>query len=117
MRSARKASRHIEEGRHVLQLYILERHVICMEKDSILFTTDEGEEIPFYVIEQTTLAGENFLLVTDSADDEEEADAYIMREVTDEDDQFLYELVDDDKQLEALSRVFEELLEDVDIQM
>ena len=30
---------------------------------SINFITDEGEEIPFYIIEQTTLAGKNFLLV------------------------------------------------------
>ena len=33
---------------------------------SINFITDEGEEIPFYIIEQTTLAGKDFLLVTDS---------------------------------------------------
>ena len=33
---------------------------------SINFITDEGEEIPFYIIEQTALAGKDFLLVTDS---------------------------------------------------
>ena len=60
---------------------------------SINFITDEGEEIPFYIIEQTTLAGKDFLLVTDSDTDEDEA------------------------QLEALSKVFAELLDDVDIQM
>ena len=40
---------------------------------SINFITDEGEEIPFYIIEQTTLAGKDFLLVTDSDTDEDEA--------------------------------------------
>lgn len=88
-----------------------------MERDSILFTTDEGEEIPFYVIEQTTIAGKNFLLVTDSDSSTEEADAYIMQEITDKEEQLFYELVEDENQLEALSKVFGELLEDIDIQI
>jgi hypothetical protein len=87
-----------------------------MAKESIIFAGVDGEEIPFYVVEQTTLAGVNYLLVTDSPDDEE-ADAYIMREIRDEEEQLFYELVDDQNQLEALSKVFVELLDDVDIQM
>jgi hypothetical protein len=88
-----------------------------MAKESIIFAGVDGEKIPFYVIEQTTLAGDNYLLVTDSEADEDEADAYIMREIRDEDEQLLYELVEDEEQLEALSKVFVELLEDVDIQL
>ena len=84
---------------------------------SINFITDEGEEIPFYIIEQTTLAGKDFLLVTDSDTQEDEAQVYIMQEISDQDDQTIYEFVEDDAQLEALSKVFEELLDDVDIQM
>lgn len=84
---------------------------------SINFITDEGEEIPFYIIEQTTLAGKNFLLVTDSDTQEDEAQVYIMQEISDQDDQTIYEFVEDEAQLEALSKVFEELLDDVDIQM
>ncbi len=84
---------------------------------SINFITDEGEEIPFYIIEQTTLAGKDFLLVTDSDTDEDEAEVYIMQEISDQDDQTVYEFVDDEAQLEALSKVFAELLDDVDIQM
>ncbi len=84
---------------------------------SINFITDEGEEIPFYIIEQTTLAGKNFLLVTDSDEDEEEAEVYIMQEINDQEDQTVYEFVEDEEQLEALSKVFAELLDDVDIQM
>ena len=80
---------------------------------SINFITDEGEEIPFYIIEQTTLAGKDFLLVTDSDTDEDEAEVYIMQEISDQDDQTVYEFVED----EALSKVFAELLDDVDIQM
>ena len=84
---------------------------------SINFITDEGEEIPFYIIEQTTLAGKDFLLVTDSDTDEDEAEVYIMQEISDQDDQPVYEFVEDEAQLEALSKVFAELLDDVDIQM
>ena len=84
---------------------------------SINFITDEGEEIPFYIIEQTTLAGKDFLLVTDSDTQEHEAQVYIMQEISDQDDQTIYEFVEDEAQLEALSKVFEELLDDVDIQM
>ena len=81
---------------------------------SINFITDEGEEIPFYI---TTLAGKDFLLVTDSDTDEDEAEVYIMQEISDQDDQTVYEFVEDEAQLEALSKVFAELLDDVDIQM
>ena len=84
---------------------------------SINFITDEGEEFPFYIIEQTTLAGKDFLLVTDSDTQENEAQVYIMQEISDQDDQTIYEFVEDEAQLEALSKVFEELLDDVDIQM
>ena len=84
---------------------------------SINFITDEGEEIPFYIIEQTTRAGKDFLLVTDSDTQENEAQVYIMQEISDQDDQTIYEFVEDEAQLEALSKVFEELLDDVDIQM
>ena len=84
---------------------------------SINFITDEGQEIPFYIIEQTTLAGKDFLLVTDSDTQEDEAQVYIMQEISDQDDQTIYEFVEDEAQLEALSKVFEELLDDVDIQM
>lgn len=83
--------------------------------DEILFTTDDGEEIPFIIVEQTTIAGTNYLLVTEN--DEDEADAYILREIVDEEDQLTYEMVDDEEQLTALAKVFEELIDDVDIEM
>ena len=65
------------------------------------FETEEGEKIPFYVIEETMVAGVNYLLVSDSED--EETEAYIMREVTTKDDEAVYEMVEDEGQLEALS--------------
>lgn len=90
---------------------------IIMEQNKIVFTTEEGEQIPFYVIEQTTIMGCQYLLVTDSQEEEEEAEAYIMKKMTDDDSQVIYEMVDNDHELSAVSKVFEELLDDTDIEL
>lgn len=86
-----------------------------MAEKQIAFTTEEGEEISFFVVEQTTISGHCYLLVTDS--EEDEANAYIMRELEDKDGQCIYELIEDENELEALSKVFVELLDDVDIEV
>ena len=84
--------------------------------EKIIFTTEDGEEIAFYVVEETTLAGENYLLVADS--EEEEANALILKEIKGENEEdIIYDEVEDEEQLEALSRIFEELLDDIDIEM
>ena len=88
-----------------------------MEQNKIVFTTEEGEQIPFFVIEQTTIMGMQYLLVTDRQEDDGDAEAYIMKKVTDDDSQIIYEMVDDDHELSAVSKVFEELLEDTDIEL
>ncbi len=78
--------------------------------------TDTNEELEFYIVEQTRVSGINYLLVTESEDDEE-AVAYILKDVSAEtDEESIYEMVEDDKELEALSKVFAELLDDVDIE-
>lgn len=82
--------------------------------DSIIFENEEGEDVPFFVIEQTMLAGVNYLLVAES--DEDEAEAYILREIQEEENQTVYEMVEEEDELEALSKVFSELLDDVEIE-
>lgn len=82
--------------------------------ENIIFENEEGEEVSFFVIEQTMLAGENYLLVAES--EEDEADAYILREIEEEDGQTVYEMVDEEEELEALSKIFSELLEDVEFE-
>lgn len=86
-----------------------------MKEQQITIVGDDGQEIIFFVVEQTTISGKNYLLVADS--DDEEAQAYIMMEVCDEDGQSVYEFVEDEKELDALSKVFVELLEDVSIKV
>ena len=84
------------------------------ETKVVNFTTDNGEEIPFFVVEETKIAGENYLLVTDSEDDE--ADAYILREVSENTEESFYEMLEDDEKINAISKVFAELLDDVEIE-
>ena len=84
------------------------------ENKVVYFTTDEGEEVPFFVVEETKIAGENYLLVTDS--EEDEADAYIFTEVFENENDSFYEMVEDEEKINALSKVFAELLDDVDFE-
>ena len=45
----------------------------------IRWTTDDGEEVTFNVLEQTTLGGVNYLLVAEDTDDEEDGSFLILK--------------------------------------
>ena len=83
-----------------------------MEK--IAFTLDDGTQAEFFVLEQAKLSGNNYILVTE--EEEGDGEALILREVvTGEKKETSYEIVDNDAELEALSTLFESLLEDVSL--
>ena len=84
-----------------------------MEK--ITFTFDDtNETVDFFVLEQTKLNGATYLLVADNESDD--AECLILKETESGNEQDnLYDIVEDDNELTAVSKVFEELLEDVDI--
>ena len=85
-----------------------------MEK--IQFVTDDNEVVDFYILEETRINGINHILVTDSEDDEE-AEAYILKDTSSEESiEASYEFVEDDNELSAVGKVFEELLEDIDLE-
>ncbi|MEF9945768.1 MAG: DUF1292 domain-containing protein [Lachnospiraceae bacterium] len=76
------------------------------------------EEVAFYVLEQTKVSGVNYILVTDSEEDEEDAECMILKDTSvQEDSDSVYEVVEDDVELQAVLEVFEELLEDIDIEL
>lgn len=82
-----------------------------MEK--ITFNPEGEAPVDFYVLEQTTLAGVSYLLVTDC--EEGDGEALILRDLSATDEpEGLYEIVSDEKELEAVSVVFESLLEDIE---
>lgn len=80
----------------------------------IEFTSEDGSTISFFVLEQVKIAGVNYILVTDS---DTEEDAYILKELREEDGEGIYEMVEDEEELAAISKVFEETLEDIDIEI
>ena len=84
---------------------------------TIPFLTEDGEEIQFYIMEQTMISGINYLLVTEDLEDEE-AEVMMMKENPNSDGEYAsYEFVEDDEELNAISKVFSELMEDVDIEI
>ncbi|MBO5373605.1 MAG: DUF1292 domain-containing protein [Lachnospiraceae bacterium] len=84
-----------------------------MEK--IKFTEPDTQEIiEFFVLEQTKINNESYILVTE--DEDGDSDAYILKETSSEGEETVYEMVEDDTQLEALGKVFAELMEDVDLE-
>ncbi len=86
------------------------------KNDSIIFEAEDGTEVEFAVLEQTTLGGINYLFVVDKADDES---FLILRENSgaDTEEMAAYDIVEDEKELDAVIRIFDELLEDVNLEV
>ncbi|MBM6855627.1 DUF1292 domain-containing protein [Mediterraneibacter glycyrrhizinilyticus] len=85
-----------------------------MEKVRFTFGDGSGES-EFFVLEETKINGSSYILVADSQDDD--AECLILREEGTREGDSIYEIVEDETELLAVSKVFEELLEDVDIEM
>ena len=84
--------------------------------DKIIFTDQENqEELELYLLEQTCINGTTYLLAAE--EEEEDSVAYILKEVQTEDEDVIYAMVEDDVELNAISKVFAEMLDDVDIEM
>lgn len=88
-----------------------------MKENKILFETEDGDKAEFSVLEQTTLGGINYLLVADDADEEETF--LVLKEENDinSNDMATFNIVEDEKELEAVVKIFDELLEDVDLEV
>lgn len=83
-----------------------------MEK--VRLEAEDGQELEFFVEEQAKVSGRSYLLVSDSQEDE--AQAYILKETSQEDSEIAqYEFVEDEEELDAVSRVFEQMLEDTEL--
>ena len=75
---------------------------------------DSLETVDFFVLEQTRINGADYILVTDAEDGDGEA--LILKDLSEDGEQeAVYEIVEDDDELEALSVIFGEMLEDVDL--
>lgn len=85
------------------------------KENKILFLDNDGNEIEFIVLEQTTLAGKNYLLVADSM--EEDGVVLIMKEINLEDDFVSYEIIEDEEELKMISSIFNELVEGFEVSL
>lgn len=73
---------------------------------------EDGSDVVFYVLEQTRIAGKEYLLVTDEEDGD--GNAYVLVDTSkDGDSMAAYEFIEDEAQLDALSGVFSQMLEDI----
>ena len=79
-----------------------------MSSEKLVFTyEDSGEQVEFYILEQTKLNGNTYLLVADS--EEDDAECLILKDTSaPEDEDSLYEITEDEVELEAVLKVFEE---------
>lgn len=88
------------------------------KQERITFSTEDGEEVEFYVLEETMIHGVNYILVADSDNEEEEANALILKEKSvGDNDEVIYDVVENETELLSISKIFEELLDDIDIEM
>ena len=84
-----------------------------MKLEKITFCPEGDEPVDFYVLEQTRIAGVNYILVTDVEDGDGEA--LILKDMAEaEDTESVYEVVSDEDELDAVAGVFADLLDDVE---
>ena len=96
-----------------------------MMKDylTIPFYTDDGEKIELAVLEQTRINGINYLLVSaveeeNPDEDTEEAYAFILREKEPpSQEESEYEEIEDEEEILSVSRIFEQLMDDIDFEV
>lgn len=85
-----------------------------MERDVVVFTDDEGNEIELDVIDYFEHAGQEYAVLTDlsaeSEEEEGEQDVYIFKLVVNEEDETEEFLPADDELMEVLSAIVEERL-------
>ncbi len=77
---------------------------------------ETGEDVEFFIIEETKVNGNSYLLVADS--EEDDAECLILKDTASQEDvDSLYEIVEDEVELTAVFKIFEGLLDDIDIEM
>lgn len=84
--------------------------------EKITFETEDGD-IELYVLEQTTLFGVSYILVTDDEESEDGSFFVLKEEPDNEGDVVSYAEVEDENELKAVIKIFDELLEDIDLEV
>ncbi len=87
-----------------------------MEKAN--FVDTEGVEDSFYVLMDTVVNETVYLLASEEDPEEvDECECFILNEVSDSEDECVYEEVLDEEEFQSISKIFDELLEEEDIDL
>ena len=84
------------------------------------FETEDGQKILMSVIEETTIAGVDYILVSSDFDDESEEgeiEVLPLKLIKEEGEIASYETIEDEEELAAVSEVFAKLLSEDDIEL
>lgn len=86
------------------------------EEEKITIAGEDGSDLSFYVLEQTKFLGNEYLLVTETPESEE---VFLLKEcgLSSQAEESVYMFVEDEQELLAVSELFEELLEDTEIEV
>ena len=94
------------------------------ELRTIDFVDEDGEDKELIVLCQTKLAGVNYLLVSDAEieeleDDDAEVEVFIIKEesVSEDGENVTFKLVEDKKEILTVSKVFEDMMDDVNFEI
>ena len=88
--------------------------------EQIEFETEDGQKILMSVIEETTIAGVDYILVSSDFDDESEEgeiEVLPLKLIKEEGEIASYETIEDEEELAAVSEVFAKLLSEDDIEL
>ena len=82
-----------------------------------LVDNDTGEKVEFTVVEQTRINNVNYLLVSEGETEDNEEIVYLLKDLSaDTDLEANYQLVEDDDEIDYVTRIFAEMLDDVEIE-
>lgn len=88
--------------------------------EQVEFETEDGQKILMSVIEETTIAGVDYILVSSDFDDESEEgeiEVLPLKLINEEGEIASYETIEDEEELAAVSEVFAKLLSEDDIEL
>ncbi len=80
--------------------------------EPIVLTDEEGNEVTFYIVDTTRIAGVEYLL---AAEEGEDGECVIFR-MTEYGGDYVMDPVTDESEIEYISKVFSEQNEDIDIE-
>ena len=84
--------------------------------DSIIFDTENGQQVELVVLDETRFNEQTYILVTEDAE-AEEVEVMILKSVGSDDETESFESVDDEEELKAVSDIFAQQLAEDDIEL